>query len=215
MKKIALIGSEELSRRIMYYVESTGFGQIVGMFDDFEEAGVYKYGRPVLGPISTASDLFRQNQFDSTLIGVGYRNRRFRKEVYESLQQADVPIDSFVHPTAHIEPSARIHEGVIIIVNCTVDMNAEIGENVFISSNCFISHDVMIKAHTFCGPSVNLAGHTEVGECCFLGINTTTVDGICLGKNVQTAAGAVVTRDIPENVLVAGIPAKTIKAIPF
>jgi acetyltransferase-like isoleucine patch superfamily enzyme len=135
--------------------------------------------------------------------------------VYEYLKKERLPIETFIHPTTHVEKTAVIQDGTIILVNCTIDMNTQINENVFISSNCFISHDVNIQAHTYCGPSVNLAGHSNIGECCFLGIGTTTVDGITIGNNVLSAAGSVIIQDIPENVLVAGVPAKVKKQISY
>lgn len=64
-------------------------------------------------------------------------------------------------------------------------------------------------------PAINLAGNTEVGECCFLGINTTSISGITIGMNVQTAAGSVLTKDVPSNVMVAGVPAEIKKKIQF
>jgi UDP-perosamine 4-acetyltransferase len=114
-----------------------------------------------------------------------------------------------------VEASAVLKEGSIVLVACTIDMNAQVGENVLLSSRCFASHHVKIGAHTFCGPAVNLAGNTEVGECCFLGINTTSIDGIRIGMNVQTAAGSVLTKDVPDDVLVGGVPATVKKNLSF
>jgi acetyltransferase-like isoleucine patch superfamily enzyme len=94
-----------------------------------------------------------------------------------------------------------------ILTHSTIDINAELQENVFLSPRCFVSHHVKIKRHTFCGASVKLAGYSEVGERCFLGINTTVIDGVKIGDNVQTAAGAVVTKDVRPDVLIAGVPA--------
>jgi sugar O-acyltransferase (sialic acid O-acetyltransferase NeuD family) len=215
MKKTAIVGSTELSRRLIYYFESTGFATIVGMFDDFESAGAVKYDRPILGKTNDIPELFKNGTLDSVVIGVGYKHRKFRKEVYDYLKKNQVPIATFVHPSSYVEKSATIGEGCIVLVDCTVDMNAELHENVFLSSRCFVSHDVKIHAHTYCGPAINLAGNTEVGECCFLGISTTSIDDITIGMNVQTAAGSVLTKDVPSNVMVAGVPAEVKKKIPF
>ena len=102
-----------------------------------------------------------------------------------------------------------------MLVDCTIDMHARIGENVLLSSRAFVSHHVKIGAHAFCGPAVNLAGNAEIGECCFLGINTTCIDGVSVGRNVLTAAGAVVTKDVPDDSLIAGVPAVVKKTLSF
>ncbi|MHC4215661.1 MAG: LbetaH domain-containing protein [Planctomycetota bacterium] len=177
------------------------------MFDDFLPAGTMKHNRPILGNMESIPALFKNKAFEAVSIGVGYKSSGFRKKAYEYLKAREIPVVTFIHPSSHVEASATIGDGSIVLVNCTVDMNARISENVLLSSRSFISHDVRIGSHTYCGPAVKLAGHTDVGECCFLGINTTSIDGVKIGSNVQTAAGAVVTKEVPPDVLVAGVPA--------
>jgi len=210
-----MVGSGELSDRLTYYFEDSGFGRVVGMFDDFEPAGAARNGRPILGKTDEIPAAFEKGTFDAVAIAVGYKHRRFRKEIYEALKRCGVPVATFVHPSSHVETSALLEEGSIVLVNCTIDMHARIGENVLLSSRSFVSHHVKIGSHTFCGPAVNLAGNTEIGESCFLGINTTCIDGIRVGRNVQTAAGAVVTKDVPDDSLVAGVPAVVKRTLPF
>jgi sugar O-acyltransferase (sialic acid O-acetyltransferase NeuD family) len=215
MQRIAMVGSGELSDRLIYYFEDTGFGRVVGMFDDFETVGVAKSDRPILGKIEEIPAAFRKRAFDAVAIAIGYKHRRFRKEVYATLKGQGVPVATFVHPSSHVEKSALLQEGSIVLVNCTIDMHARIGENVLLSSRCFVSHHVKIGSHTFCGPAVNLAGNAEIGECCFLGINTTCIDGVTVGMNVQAAAGSVVTKDVPDHTLIAGVPAVVKKTLSF
>ena len=215
MQRVAMVGSGELSERLVYYFEDTGFGRVVGMFDDFETVGAIKDDRPILGGTGEIPAAFRKGDFDAVAIAVGYKHRRFRREIYASLKGQEVPVVTFVHPSSYVEKSAVLQEGAIVLVDCTIDMHARIGENVLLSSRCFVSHHVKIGAHTFCGPAVNLAGNAEIGECCFLGINTTCIDGVRVGRNVQTAAGSVVTKDVVDHTLIAGVPAVVKKTLPF
>ena len=207
MRKIALIGSGPLCERLIYYFSSTGFGEAVGMFDDYEPIDKMIYGLPILGDIDSAPRLFQKRIFDEVAIAVGYRHLRFRQRVYEFLEGNRVPLTSFVHPSSHVEPSAVLGRGCIVLVRCVIDMKARLEDNVFMSSRGFLSHHVFVDAHTFIGPGVNLAGGTTVGQRCFLGINTTTIDGIRIASDAHTAAGSVVTRDVPSYSLVAGVPA--------
>lgn len=213
MQKIAIVGSTELAYQLIYYFESTAFGTVVGMFDDFESAGTIKYKRPILGKTCDVPGLFKKGMFHTVAIGIGYKHRKFRKEIFEFLKNDRVPVATFVHPKSYVEKSAVIKEGCIVLVDCTILMNAQLHENVFVAPRCFISHDVKVRAHTYCAPAINLAGNTEVGGCCFLGISTTSIDGIRIGTNVQTAAGSVLTKDVPSNVMVAGVPAEVKREI--
>jgi len=213
MERIALIGSNELSKQLAHCFESTGFGNVCGMFDDFESVGTTKHGKPILGKIVDAPILFRQSAFDSLVIAVGYKHCGFRKEVFEHMKSQQVPLSTFIHPTSYIDKTAVINEGTIVMAHCTIGMNAHLGENTFLYPQCLIAHDAKTGPHTFCGPRVTLAGNVEVGECCFLGVSTTVVDRVKIGMNVQTAAGAVITKDMPSHVLLAGIPAVVIKEL--
>jgi sugar O-acyltransferase (sialic acid O-acetyltransferase NeuD family) len=215
MQRIAMVGSGELSDRLTYYFEDTGYGDVVGLFDDFVPAGTLRNDRPVLGRTEEIAALFRKGAFDAVAIAVGYRHRKFRKEIYAALKGHGIPVAAFVHPSSHVEKSARLEEGSIVLVDCTIDMHARVGENVLLSTRCLVSHHVKIGPHTYCGPAVNLAGNAEIGECCFLGIDTTLVNGVRVGRNVQTAAGSVVVKDVPDHVLIAGVPAVVKKSLSF
>ena len=52
-----------------------------------------------------------------------------------------------------------------------------------------------------------------IDENAWLGANSTVLPGVTVGKNAVVAAGAVVTKDVPANTVVAGVPAKIIKEI--
>jgi sugar O-acyltransferase (sialic acid O-acetyltransferase NeuD family) len=207
MQRIAIAGSQELCARLIHYFESTHFGSVVGLFDDFVSAGEQRYGRPVLGDTAMITGLFGERAFDSLAIGIGYRHLAFRGELAERLAAEGVPLTTFVHPTATVDPTAQLAPGALVLTGCTVEMQARIGPNVFLSPRCFVSHGVDLGAHTYCAPAVALAGHTRVGQRCFLGIGTVTVDGIVIGDDARTAAGAVITREVPAGVMVAGVPA--------
>lgn len=54
------------------------------------------------------------------------------------------------------------------------------------------------------------AGQTIIGDNCFLGMNSTIMGGVKIGNNVIVATGAVVTKDVPDNMVVGGVPASVI-----
>jgi len=208
MQRIAILGSTELSQRLIHAFETTGFARVVGLLDDFVAAGEERHGRPLLGPLAEAPALARRGAFDAVAIGIGYRHRDARRRAFAFLREASVAVATFVHPGACIDPTARFAEGCIVMLGACVDMHAALAENVFLSARCYVSHHVTIGAHSYVAPAVTLGGHTAIGECAFLGIGTTTADGVCIGSNTQTAAGAVVVGELPGDVLAAGVPAR-------
>lgn len=109
--------------------------------------------------------------------------------------------------------------------------NITIGKNVFINSGCcfqdqggitigdgaFIGHNVVIATlnHDFApkARSTTYPSKVVIGKNVWIGANATVVPGVTIGDNAVIAAGAVVTKDVPPNVIAGGVPVKVIKSI--
>lgn len=77
---------------------------------------------------------------------------------------------------------------------------------VHIGENCTVLPMVLFgRAHPIDGTEI------FVGDNCYVGTGATILGPIRIGNNVTIAAGAVVTKDVPDNVVVAGVPAKVVK----
>ena len=88
-----------------------------------------------------------------------------------------------------------------------------------IGSRCKITAGVTLLAHDYSISVLRPVYHfitndstrqTVIGDNCFLGINSVIMGGVKIGNNVIVATGAVVTKDVPDNSVVAGVPAKVI-----
>lgn len=88
-----------------------------------------------------------------------------------------------------------------------------IGDNVFIGPNCGLytaNHPLEIAARN---SGIEQALPIEIGDNVWLGANVVVLPGVKIGSGTVISAGSVVTKDIPENVLAVGTPAKVIKTI--
>lgn len=125
----------------------------------------------------------------------------------------------------HIQNGAVIGQNCSLGQNVNVGPNVRIGNGVRIQNNVSIYEGVELEDNVFCGPScvfTNVATprahfpvhgvfeRTLIKEGASLGANCTIVCGHTIGKSALVAAGAVVTRDVPDYALMAGVPARQI-----
>jgi acetyltransferase-like isoleucine patch superfamily enzyme len=104
-----------------------------------------------------------------------------------------------------------IHPSVILERKLHLDRLYPRG--IHIAENCLIASGVTILCHDHC-KRVNeqpLLTDTYIGRNCFVAVNSMILPGVKIGDEVIVGAGAVVTKDVPSNVVVAGNPATIIR----
>ena len=101
-----------------------------------------------------------------------------------------------------------IGNGVKISLKANLDKTHPKG--VHIGNDTYIAFDAAILTHDM---SRNLHVDTKIGARCFIGAKSLILPGVSIGDEVVVAAGAVVTKDVPSNCLVAGNPAKIMKPV--
>ena len=109
----------------------------------------------------------------------------------------------------NIAKNVKIGKNVVIMngFQCMSAGGLVIEDGVMISLNCTIAtnnHDVYDRAVITCKP-------VRIKKNAWLGVNVTILPGVTIGENAVVGAGAVVTKDVPDNAVVVGTPAKIIK----
>ncbi len=89
-----------------------------------------------------------------------------------------------------------------------------IGDNVTITQNVvFHTHDGGVHVFRNEVPGVNVYGKITVGNNVFIGSNVIILPGVTIGNNTVIGSGSIVSKDIPDNVVAVGVPARAIKTI--
>lgn len=187
-----LYGASGHAKVIIDIVRATG-QPIDGIFDDNES---------VLS-LNEIEVKHHWNGESPIIISIG--NNKTRKIIAERL---NCPFSKAVHPSAILSPSVCVGYGSVVMAGAIVNSDTTIGKHCIINSGASIDHECVLGDYVHISPHATLCGNVQVGEGSWIGAGATVVPGIKIGKWCTIGAGAVVIKDIPDNAVVVGVPAK-------
>ena len=117
--------------------------------------------------------------------------------------------------------NARIEDNAVVMMGAVINIGAEIGAGTMIDMGAILGGRATVGKNSHIGAGAVLAGVIEpasadpvrIGDNVLVGANAVVIEGVQVGNGSVVAAGAIVTQDVPENVVVAGVPARIIKEI--
>jgi sugar O-acyltransferase (sialic acid O-acetyltransferase NeuD family) len=212
MKKILVLGADPQARIIP---------DILGSLENLELIGFVEWGEGKNFLIGDAAEypIFHRTQFPEEIMSkrgsfeviIAMSPMEKRKELVEQTKAIPLTPITIAHPSAIISKSAKIGKGCLISPGVIIGPGVEIGDHTILNSAVTIDHDTVIQENVIMGSGVHLPGYVKVLSDTFIGVGSCCVNGITIGRNCLIGAGSVVTKDVPDNVLAAGVPAKEIR----
>lgn len=163
------------------------------------------------------------------ILGFIDKNKKLIKKytLEQDRRNSAIPLLDTKHIDARIEPGAIIRDMVsigknaVIMMGAVINIGCEIGEGTMVDMNAVLGARAKLGKNVHLGAGAVVAGvleppsksPCEIGDNVLIGANTVVLEGVKVGMNSVVAAGSVVVEDIPENVVVAGSPAKIIKSV--
>lgn len=118
---------------------------------------------------------------------------------------------TLIDKTAHVSKTAIIGMSTYIGKSAIVNALAKVGQGVILNTNSVIEHECEIDDFTHIAPSATLAGNVKVGRRSFVGANSACKQSVNIGSNCIIGAGGVVVKNVPNNEVWIGNPAKKFK----
>jgi UDP-perosamine 4-acetyltransferase len=214
MTPVIGIGAGGHAKVILEILRADRRYRLVGLLDRNRELwGSEVAGVPVLGGDELLEKLFAAGTRHA-FIGVGTTGSAApRRKLYEAATQLGFEFVPAIHPRATVSAMAKIGRGVAVMAGAVINTDTRIGDNVIINTGAVVEHDCSIGDHAHIATGAALAGGVSVGTGSLVGIGASVRQGVRIGNNAIVGAGAVVVKDVPDNIVVAGVPARFVKAV--
>jgi sugar O-acyltransferase (sialic acid O-acetyltransferase NeuD family) len=207
---LVIWGASGHARVVADIVRITRNFNIVGFMDsvDLSRKGTDFCGAPILGG-EEQLEFLHKNEVRHLFLGIG--DCQARLSLAATISHFGFELATIIHPRATVSKDVFLGPGTVVMAGAVVNPASTIGENVIVNTSASIDHDCVIENGVHIGPGAHLGGGVTIGQGTWVGIGAIIKDKIRIGKGAIIGAGAVVLKDIPENVIAFGVPAKIIR----
>lgn len=211
MVKVVLYGGTGQAKVVRPILESFG-DNVEAIIDDSLEIPPPFQDIPLYNGFERFKELQNANlKYLRFVVTIG-NSKKYRGEARVKISkklesEGLIPID-VVDKSVQVDKSVVHGKGLQIMAGAIIMPLVKIGNYCIINTGASVDHECVLGEGVEIGPHATLCGEIHVGKNTWIGANATILPGIKIGKNVVVGAGAVVTKDIPDNLIVVGNPAR-------
>lgn len=144
-------------------------------------------------------------------VAMGVGEPAIRKKLFRKIKDDGIEMPTLVHPHVYIPETTKIGNGSVIQEGCFISCNVELKDYVLIQPHVSVGHDCMIGENCTLSSGTCVSGAVRIGDGTYIAVGTLIKQGIMIGSDSVVGMGSVVTKDIPENVIALGNPARAMK----
>lgn len=200
-KKLVIIGASGHGKVIADIALKLGY-EIVGFLDDNDSLKEI-CGFPVLGSTQNVYEYKENCEF---VIAIG--NSEIREKIATTY---DVKWATLIHPTAVLGINVQIGEGTVIMANAVINPCASVGRHCIINTGAIVEHDNDLADYVHISPNAILAGTVCIGKSVHIGVGSCVKNNVTIKEKVVVGAGAAVVKDIIEDGVYVGVPARRMR----
>jgi len=202
---IIVYGGGGHGKALIDLIRVLGTYPIVGIVDDDPIVSSSIMGVPVLSGGNILELLIEKGVHLAINAVGGIGNIQSRIKVFERLSHAGFTCPTLIHPTAFVEPSATLSDGVQVMPHAYVGSETHVGFGVIINTGAIVSHDCTLGDYSNLSPGAILAGEVSVGSATLIGMGVTVNLRVKVGELARIGNGSTIKQDVPsEGIVHAG-----------
>lgn len=208
MKELYIIGAGTYGEVMFELAEACGY-RICGVLDDDEsKTGCRFMDSAVIEKLSDREESFFEDK--NFVVAIG--NNETRYKIMNRILKSGGHTPTLIHPTATVSSSAEIGQGVYIQMGAVIWTKVKIGDFTIISPNTVIAHHTKIGKACLISTLCAVGASIDIGNFAMFGFESIAITGMHrIGNNVMLGAGTTLTKDVGDNVLMVGTPARKVK----
>jgi len=207
MEEIIVVGSGAQGLIVADILQAAGLRPVA-----FVDENPSRHGSQVLGiPIIGSLDELRRTPHAGIVVAIG--DNATRRAVTDRLIAEGEHIVTARHPFTSIAPDVRIGEGSMLSAGTIITPGAVIGRGVLLNTKSSVDHQSVLGdfAHVSAGGTVG--ANCIIGDETLIALGASVASGRRVGARVVVGAGAVVVRDLPDDVVAYGVPARVVRRV--
>jgi sugar O-acyltransferase (sialic acid O-acetyltransferase NeuD family) len=211
MRKLLILGAGGHAK-VVAEIARLNQWEVVGFIDGVnpKRKGESFYGSKILGGDEVLEDLFRSD-VEHAIVAFG--NNRLRVQTAMNLDQMGFQLPTAVHPSAICSGDVDIGDGTVIAAGAVIGPSTSIGRFAIVNTQASLDHECRVCDGAHVGPGALVTGGVVVGKRAWIGAGAVIADHKQIGTDSIVGAGAVVVRDVPESVVVMGVPAIVARSV--
>lgn len=184
--------------------------EVIGFIDSINAGrkGAEFYGASVLGGEEALNDLLESGVTHAV---AGFGNNSKRLELSDMLERRGFRMISAIHPKAVCAADVSIGAGTVVCAGAVIGPSTSVGRNAIINTQASIDHDCVVQDGAHVGPGAIVSGEVQIAKRAWIGAGAVISDHRHIGADAIVGAGAVVVKDVPEAVVVVGVPARVLR----
>ncbi len=208
-QELYLYGCGGHAKSVIGVLEAQGRYVVAGILDDDpSRRGTQVLGYDVVGDM-TALPALTDGDVSCAFVTIG--DNKARGEAAARLADAGLTLATIVHPSSFVMREVALGIGVFLHAHTAIGAECVIGDHALIGHGVGLGHESVVGRCAHLAAGVVVGGNAHIGDYSLIGMGAVLMPGVRVGRHVTVASNSVVSKDLPDHTVAAGMPARQVR----